>query len=209
MLGIVNVDCFILSTQLLLAFLGLFPVLRTNYLVGILEQLFPPETSFLPFFFFPALYLKILLNLAQVSLYDLVDLAWLWRRLLLGYLNLTQFWRVLICPKKTYGALVQHGPVLLLLDHLKDVKVGLLGQVIARLNQFWHIHLDVKHWQSQLVPDYFLGIISNPFFFADELLDGAATSTSGGQVLAQAFTVARSAQGFIQIFYDRDDLSWV
>lgn len=75
MLGIVNVDCFIVATQLLLAFLGLFPVLRTNDLVGILEQLLPPETSFLPFFFFPALNLKILLNLAQVSLYDLVDLA--------------------------------------------------------------------------------------------------------------------------------------
>jgi hypothetical protein len=139
------------------------------------------------------LYLKILLNLAQVSLYDLVDLAWLRRRMLLGYLNLTQFWRVLICPKKTYGALVQHGPVLLLLDHLKDVKVRLLGQVIARLNQFWHIHLDVKHWQSQLVPDQFLGIIPNPFFFADELLDGTTTSTPGWHVLTQAFTVARSA----------------
>lgn len=193
MLGIFNNDCFIVATQLLLAFLSLFPVLRTNDLVGILKQLFPPETSFLPFFFFPALYLKILLNLAQVSLYDLVDLAWLRRRMLLGYLNLTQFWRVLICPKKTYGALVQHGPILLLLDHLKDVKVGLLGQVIARLNQFWHIHLDVKHWQSQLVPDQFLGIIPNPFFFADELLDGTATSTPGWHVLAQAFTVARSA----------------
>lgn len=193
MLGIVNNDCFIVATQLLLAFLSLFPVLRTNDLVGILKQLFPPETSFLPFFFFPALYLKILLNLAQVSLYDLVDLAWLRRRMLLGYLNLTQFWRVLICPKKTYGALVQHGPVLLLLDHLKDVKVRLLGQVIARLNQFWHIHLDVKHWQSQLVPDQFLGIIPNPFFFADELLDGTTTSTPGWHVLAQAFTVARSA----------------
>jgi hypothetical protein len=193
MLGIVNNDCFIVATQLLLAFLGLFPVLRTNDLVGILKQLFPPETSFLPFFFFPALNLKILLNLAQVSLYDLVDLAWLRRRMLLAYLNLTQFWRVLICPKKTYGALVQHGPILLLLDHLKDVKVGLLGQVIARLNQFWHIHLDVKHWQSQFVPDQFLGIIPNPFFFADELLDGTATSTPGWHVLAQAFTVARSA----------------
>ena len=75
MLGIVNNDCFIVATQLLLAFLSLFPVLRTNDLVGILKQLFPPETSFLPFFFFPAFYLKILLNLAQVSLYDLVDLA--------------------------------------------------------------------------------------------------------------------------------------
>jgi len=39
---------------------------------------------------------------------------------------------------------------------LENVEVRLLRQII-RLDQFWHVHEDVKHWLSQFIPDYFLG----------------------------------------------------